>query len=436
MKRFLLTFPLLLGFVLMSQKASAQWDLFADIFNQLDSTENNQFLNDFNDLNGNWSIDQFDLNQTLDELFGSLNDPAPGGALDSSYIFGFNDAIDLLNGGLGSSGLPFNDQDTILGQVLNIQDIFEMNFDSLQGIFGQYQDSLGSDPNWDVTILDYDELTESNFDVLQDTFDQVINTDINDMEDIAGIIGQLFNESLYADLEMAFGMQVSDLKYYEDRYSSSAKVFRVGSVPRFDGTAVKCHDGTLRVPIEPRWHVEASWLTGRVPSSIAQPRGAEGGNIQNRDTDNSAFTPILFRGDFAMMATPTLGRLGSTSFRLITSLGLEFGTYAPAHQNYNQYTRDNKGYATGYGPQVGSGFAATTGPLTLYTIGTISQGRLFRCAMNYNYNSTHLEAGIRYGNIINVRYSTGRVTWQDNDNRRANINHQFTIGIILNSLHN
>ncbi|TAK41263.1 MAG: hypothetical protein EPO28_08870 [Saprospiraceae bacterium] len=45
------------------------------------------------------------------------------------------------------------------------------------------------------------------------------------------------------------------------------------------------------------------------------------------------------------------------------------------------------------------------------------------------------QPGMRFGNIINVRYSMGHVTWQDNDNRRANIKNQVTVGIILQELH-
>ena len=443
MNRLKITLFLLLSFVFFGQKANAQWELFADLLGQLGNTQNNQYFNNLNDLNNNVTIDLSDLNYNLDGLYDAMGNPVPG--LDTS---GINSGIGDLGDLLQNSGLSDFDQDTILGEIGRLDDLLDMNFDSLNNLFGQYQDSLGTDPEWDVHIVDYDSLVNSSFGVLEDTLDIVFDPDLgSNPGTVVEIIRKLFNDALFADLELAFGTQEADLKYWGDRYSASAKVLRVGTVPRFDGTALYCHDGIIRLPIEPRWHVETSWVSGRIPTSINNGP-VQGGSdnlsspnagrpiVANRD-DNKQFNPLLLSGDFAMMATPVIGKMRNTSFRLITNLGIEFGTYAPAHRDYDpQRTALNRGFATGFGPQVGSGFAASTGPLVIYSMGTITKGDVLKCALPYEYNSVRLEAGIRFGDIINFRYTTGKVTWQENDNRRANINHQFTIGIILSSLHN
>lgn len=90
---------------------------------------------------------------------------------------------------------------------------------------------------------------------------------------------------------------------------------------------------------------------------------------------------------------------------------------------------------TGLGAQVGAGFSFTTGAITAYSLATFTQGQALRSLKPYQYTSRRYEVGIRYGNIINVRYSTGYVSWQEFENRQAKINNQFTVGIILAELH-
>ena len=182
------------------------------------------------------------------------------------------------------------------------------------------------------------------------------------------------------------------------------------------------------LPLEARWHVQASWVGGD-----EQPTAND---INNIVFEHKAFNPLLMFGDYAIMATPQIGKLGNTTFRLITSLGTEFGTYAPAHHDFARpYTSSNKGYMTGLGAQAGAGFAFNTGALTVYSIGTFTRGQALRCPKPYAYTSRIYEVGMRYGNIVNVRYSSGQISWQDFNNRLAKINHQFTIGIILAELH-
>lgn len=415
-----------------AQPGYSPWDLLADLLNQTDTQTNENFLDNFGNIDPA-TIDFGENNETLQQLFDELNGPFPGGMLDSTYLDVWGPGFGLILDGLPGYGLSGSDEDTLLNQYGNLEDIFASNFDSLGGAFGQYQDSLLAGTNdWDIVVIGLDDLTNESAGALQDTFDMVFgNTTPNGPGDIDGIIGQLFDVVAFPDLELAFGMQEASLKYWDNPYDERARVLRVGSVPRFDQDVDNCNYATIAVPIEARWHVQASWTGEAPPASPATDPG------QAAAHHGGDFNPLLFSGDFAMMATPTIGTLGNTRFKLITSLGMEFGTYAPAHRDYNApFTSGNQGFATGFGPQAGSGFAFSTGPLTVYSIGTIViGGEMLRCGPAYRYNSTRFESGIRYGNIINVRYSTGKFSWQPNDNRTAKVGHQVTVGIILSELH-
>lgn len=418
-------------FTLTSQKATAQWDLFADLLSQMDNNVYNQYFNNLGNLDTTWNVNQTQGNVFLHDLYGELGDPNPGGMLDSSYLFGINSALDTLEDHLPGGLLP-SDADTLLGELEHIGDIFGENFDSLGGVFDHYQDSLQVDSmaNWNVTIIGFDDLTSSHFDILQDTLDMVMNhtSPSNRPHDIDDLIQMVFNRASFPDLELAFGMQDASLKYYNDAYSATAKVIRIGSVPRFNHNYNPIFTpGGL--PIEARWHVEASFLNKRITTSVPEPIAAP---VEN----GKGFNPLLLFGDFAMMATPGIGVWGNTTFRIITSLGIEVGTYAPAHTNYAPpRTTFNKGYSTGLGPQAGAGFSMTTGSLVIYSLGTVAHGDALHCARPYKYDSKKFEVGMRYGDIINIRYTTGKVTWQSNDNRRAKINNQITVGVILSELH-
>ncbi|MEK7254434.1 MAG: hypothetical protein AAB316_06805, partial [Bacteroidota bacterium] len=367
-------------------------------------------------------------------FFNQLNNPFPGSYLDSSFLGGFWSGIDTLTAHLPGFGLTNNDQDTLLGELDNIGDIFGANFDSLGGLFGQYQSHLQFDSFWapGVSVAGFDTTVIQHFNVLQDTLDLFAGgSQLNQPGGFANLIDKVFNAVYFPDLELAFGIQNDDLKYWALPYKAQAKVLRLGSVPRFDNTVNECHDGNhplMRFPVEARWHVQGSFLEEEVPTFL-------GDKGVGQKAGDKGIVPLVLSGDFAMMLTPQIGVWGKTTFRLITSLGMEFGTYAPAHRDYDLRNANNEGYATGYGPQAGVGFSMATGGLVIYSLGTVAHGDVLRCALPYRYDSRKFEVGMRCFNVINCRYSTGLVSWQENDNRRANIENQFTIGIILSELH-
>lgn len=426
---FLLTFSL----TFISHRADAQWTIFSDLLSQMDQGTQGFFFNNLDSLNPNLNPNIEPGNDLLDQLNNNLLDSIPPGSFDSSYLSGLGAGLDTLLVHLPGFGLTGADQDTLLGDLNWIGDILGNNFDSLGGLFGQYHDSLSFDSmNWEVNILGFDSLVNQQYGYLEDSVNIVGNlSDPNGPGDFANISGQLFDVNLFPDIELAFGVQNADLKYYEDRYSATAKIVRIGSVPRFDRNVFDCNGHLPRFPIEPRWHVDVSWTDEDRPTPLAGDATAG-----RADSDSKGFNPLMMSGDFAMMTTPGLGTWGNTSFRLLTSLGTEFGTYAPAHRDYAPpFTNYNKGYMTGLGAQAGAGFAFTTGSLTVYSLCTYAQGQALRCPKPYPYTSRRYEVGMRYGNIINVRYSNSFVSWQTDENRQANVRNQFTVGIILAELH-
>ncbi len=441
MKKFSLPILLVLGFTMAHQRASAQWNLFSQLLNQTDTSLFNQFFNNLADVDTTWSVNHVQGNDMLNHLYDDLDLSNPGGALDFSYITGIDAAIDTLINHLPGYNLDSLDQDTLLGEIVHIQNIFDSNFDSLANLFNQYQDSLSFDSiNWNVTIIDFNDISDDHFNLLQDSLNFFTGSDQPiGPHNFTGLISKLFSSAFFPDLELAFGRQSANLEYWGLRYGAEAKVIRIGSVPRFDKVFIHTRPGMeLRLPIEARWHFEASWnpVTRHETFNDINNVLAPNYNIGKAPAfGDKGFNPLLLSGDFAIMATPKIGRWGNTYFRILTSLGMEAGTYAPAHREYRSpYTSYNKGYATGYGPQAGGGFSMATGSLVIYTMTTVAHGTLVHCPMPYKYNSWRIEAGMRFGDIINVRYSKGRMSWQDHNNRRAEIGHQVTVGIILKQL--
>ncbi len=418
---------------MLSNNANAQWDILTDLFHQMDNGTNQFFFDNLDSLNGNWDTNYDPNGDMFGQLYGNLLDSIPPGNLDSTYLDGLDAGLDTLLVHLPGYGLSGTDQDSLLGELDWINGIFNNNFDSLGGLFGQYNDSLALTPNyWDINIINSDSLHNDQLNYLQDSFNLVGGaSDPNGLGNFSHIFGKIFDVNIFPDIELAFGTQSSDLKYFQDKYSADAKIVRIGSVPRFDKNVSNIPgDNSPIFPIEARWHVDVSWIN----EAHATPQFGDE-NIQNNGA-TKGFNPMLMSGDFAIMATPGIGTLGNTSFRLITSLGTELGTYAPSHSDYARpFTSSNKGFMTGLGAQVGAGFSFTTGAVTAYSIATFAQGQALRCPKPYPYTSRRYEVGIRYGNIINVRYSTGFVSWQDQENRQANIRNQFTVGIILAELH-
>ncbi len=420
----------ILGLILLSSSSAySQWSLFAELLTRLDKPTHAIVNGNMDSTIGNFTFDHSQGNDAWQTLDGEIQQGNPVGNFDDTWLDDLGAGLDLLGFKLPNLGLDPPDQDTILGEAGHLLDLFQNNQDSLGNSFGLYQDELTFDSsNWSLVVIGFDDINQENLGVLQDTFD-LINSQIDPQGPVnfTSLIQQVFNSTTFPDLELAFGIQQASLKYWELPYDAQARTVRVGSVPRFQKNVIQCKDGITRLPIEARWHAQVSWISEHTSNSDFTRKAVEA---------EGAFNPLLLDGEFAMMAIPVVGRWGNTTFRVISSVGLEAGTYAPAHRNFEPpFTLPNKGFATGFGPQVGAGFAMVNPSLTIYTYGTTAHGDALRARLPYKYNSSFLNAGIRYADIINVRYRTGKVTWQDMDNRRAKIHHEFLIGLILDDLH-
>lgn len=367
-----------------------------------------------------------DLLQQLNAYMNSTNTPP---MLDQVSLNELGAGYDSLATNIPGWGLTPENQDTVLGTIGWLFGSLFSNQDSLNGLFGQYEDDLtfNDGANWNVTIIGNDSLVGEGQDHLADIYPYGDPANPELPDDLGGAIGKLFDVNLFPDIELAFGTQSADLSYWGMDYHRNAKVIRVGSVPRFNGYS---NPRFNIIPIEARWHGEVSWM-GEPPTPN------QGGDAGSGSNHSASFNPLLFYGDYGIMATPVIGRLGNTTFRLLTSLGSEIGTYAPAHKDFAPVTtKKNKGYTTGVGAQLGSGFAFTTGLLTMYSLATYAHGQTFCEGMaHYKYDNTRFEVGARYGNIVNIRYSKGSSSWQPDGNRTANVKNQITLGIILAELH-
>ena len=428
MQRLLLSLFVTLICLTPENQLKAQWGLLTSLLSQTDSSTLQNFSSNQNTLNAGFEIDHTMGNVVWGNLLDALGGSNPGGVLDQGYLDDLGTGYDLLTDKLPGLGLSPVDEDTLLGEVQNVLNIFNNNSDSLGNILNTNGGNLTFDSsNWSLVILGFDGMADQQFGILQDSFGMSMAA-ANPLgpHDLTGLMDMLFSADLFPDLELAFGTQVLDLNYWELPYSREARLVRLGSVPRFQKRAMDCKDGILRLPIEARWHVEASWSNDRAPT-LADPVGK---------SSEREFNPLVLDGDFAMMAIPVVGRWGNTVFRMITSVGMEFGTYAPAHADYAPpFSLPNRGFATGFGPQMGAGFAMVTGDLVIYTYGTMAHGEMFRTDQDYNFDSKYWNAGIRYGNIVNVRYRMGDLSWQTHGNRTAKLRSEITVGIILSELH-
>lgn len=426
MKIFTRTLLLSFIFLLGSNHLEAQETLFGDIFNQLGFEEQTELLNNFNvDLDAAHLTNPEDYPFNFDSLFQDMGildslgvylDSLP--ILDDDYLDAFgllNDTLGLFNSDsiIGSFGqLDTLSSDTIVGEIGNINEIFEINFDSLGNLGGQYGDDL----EFDINEPNQTGINFTNLEILQDSlFDSAVDSDIEDGA-VGQILDQIFDSNTFPSLELAFGVQDASFRYYGTDFATIAKVIRVGSVPSFNQMW------------EPRWHVKGSFTTEELEATTAD-------DSNNSTSSNSGIFPFVYDGDIALMINPTLG---SPNVRLITSFGMEVGTYVPSFQDFNEFTKNriNYGYTTGIAAQVGSGFSVKTGDLTVYTLATIAYGDVVdkQRDTEYRYNSLKFMAGVRLGDIVNVRYSTGKQMWAKGDTKQLDTNHQLTLGIILQEL--
>ncbi|MEL6925878.1 MAG: hypothetical protein AAFO94_17685, partial [Bacteroidota bacterium] len=221
-------------------------------------------------------------------------------------------------------------------------------------------------------------------------------------------------------VEIATGLRQASVGYYRQRglYSSAPLLhIRLASLPDFRKTWTT------------RWSAAGSWDVRKNPASIRLNRTTE--YVQSQLDDNH--NPILLDGEFAVMYNPGIKLKSIANARLLTSAGIELGTYVPAQIDPNNpNTFDNVGFTTGLGFQLGAGLAMDLFGNTTYLLATTALGPVIN-SPDYLYQSTRITTGIRLRNVVHLRYSTGLQGWAPNDNKVGSTLHEFTIGLLLGS---
>lgn len=399
---------------------------------QLDSAQRSNYLRNLDSLSRRFNTDSLKLSSGIDSLNKAILGKSPLNGIDSAGFFRI--ALDsFFRLYKPNDSLGIRDRDTILGEYGRLKNISIPFGDSLKGLFGTYQDSLLSSTG--VPLPNYplrDSTWKRGQDSLRLDLKNLFKSDSTKADSLRGVgrfipvLGQLFNKNLFK-LELFSGAQNTEVAYFSLRESLTLPVIGIRSVEQFNSLW------------ESRWQMQASWNTVDV-------KATSGETVFIAQEANS---PELLQMEFATMFNPTLSVFSNSSrtVRLISSLGMEVSTYAPAHKNLNVSSQKNRGFATGIGPQMGAGFSLTTGPITAFALGTMTYGDVIRQTENqrqytispYTFFSTCITAGVRYGNAFTMRYEIRSNDWGNNQKNNSNYaknarTNQITVGIPLSGL--
>lgn len=403
---------ILFFFFLFTFQVQAQFPLFESFLSQLDSTEQENFLDDFGNLQNNFDLDSLNQDGVLDDLLEQIlfsEDLSPDEGFLDAWEDGFGNLEDIYDTDL----LDSTDLGLIIEEYLRLDTIFNQNFDDFGAAFGNYQDSLLFDETDTISLENSETAIDLQLIQLQ-AFLQISgsNTPADGLGDFRPLIKKLLDKNTFPHIELAFGFQQADINYYGDWKTTQAPLVRIGSVPQFNSL------------FENHWHVQVSWTDRAVDTNEEVPVVLE--EVQ----------PLLLDGSYSATLSPIHFGIGDMTGRLVTSLGAEVGTYAPKHQESNlPHSMANRGFTTGLGVQAGAGFALTANDFVVYSLATLAYGDVVKCVLPYRYQSNKIQAGVRFKDIINIRYSTGTQNWAPNRNRMVSRGHEVTVGLILDSLH-
>lgn len=408
---------LCLVLVCVSCQLHAQnWGAFTPILSQLDSAQRAQYLSNLSNLQTSWNTDSLNLGSGLDSLNAALGGIDPTTGLDSlSAEWGIR--RDSLLSWLPGSVLNAPDQDTLLSEFDRIRDIWFANNDSITRGFGLYQDSLqGNVPVFGTSFDTLGTEHQGSLDSLNQNLTAAFgSTPATGISNISSFFNQIFNKSLITSLELYGGRASTTGSYYGSNFSIPANVIGMRSVEQFDRTW------------EPRWAFQISGTT----KAIGDPANGE----KSAASGNDRFNPLSIDGNFSIMYNLNILTVGDNlPVRLISLLGLEASTFCPTYREFNQpFTNNNKGFTTGWGPQIGAGFSTKIARFTAYTLGTLSFGEVNLGGPDYRYFNTQIEAGIRFDNKVTMRVRTGTTSWAPQSHKIFN-NHQVTVGLPISAL--
>ncbi|MEM1215662.1 MAG: hypothetical protein AAGJ82_08260 [Bacteroidota bacterium] len=423
MKQFYLFATL---FVCLTINVNAQnWSTLGPLIDIFTEQQENEFNEDVDELtfdlflntNDTISLADFEFGLAQDSLLFYMSNDNQLGTTDSlTGVWGMHN--DELNNFFNNTNLSEEDSTTVSNDFFRINDIWNNEYDSLNTIILSSADSLGT---LDSSLVEdgfrrYDmsqgplanlfgELEEGQLPTLFDDNDNIGVDNIGEALDTT-----LFSSAL--DLEMAFGQEWSTTRFYSESYDVRASLMRFASVPRLDQN------------FEFRWALQGSFFNADE-------------NLIRDEVDNleDGMNPYICHGETSILYTPMLSCFNNTIFRLYTSVGMEAATYVPSHRiEDDPRFADRVGKTTGYGPQLGVGFSVAHMGMLFYSYGTVARGDVINAEdLGYNFHSMAINAGARFGDAVNIRYSYGDYAWAPNGNKSSRFS-RFTVGIILDEL--
>ncbi|MEZ4988459.1 MAG: hypothetical protein R2795_26115 [Saprospiraceae bacterium] len=364
-------------------------------------------------------IEDFDLGIAHDSLFYYLNNDTIINT-DSLVQVWLNNGNDL-DMWLGSGDVSSEDSTALNDEFDRLNEIWFTDHDSLNTVIDTYQDTLQftNGFNTEDFVTCYEVFIGplyQSFDLLETEYwpSLFTNTPNQGIDSLKEVLDTTLFDDAY-DFEIAYGQEWSSINFWGEQYDLRANLIRIATVPKFNQT------------FETRWSLEGSFFLGE---DAVENRG----EIQELNFE-SGVNAFICNANFAMMYLPRFNGMGGTAdFRLYTSIGVDAGTYVPSHIDLTVPAYANRiGKTTGWGPELGFGFIIDFQQLfTLYSYGTIARGNVIN-GFDYKYHSATINAGIRYNDAINVRYTLGESSWAPNDQKNVRYS-RFTVGVILDSL--
>ena len=411
MKHIYIILIFLVSGIALPNLNAQSWNQFGSFTNFFNNTQTSFFNYELDGVQNDFDLEAMDLSEAIDGLNQQIEtNPLEGGA-GSFDVFWNTDNAFIIDGG------EFNgdNSDAASNQNDNVNNVWNAELDNLNNGINGYQDELNG---VNLNVFNQGEAQAAN--AHGDT--ELAMTNMNGRTErflkyhrhqSTDDIDEVFIRSLFSsalDLELAYGIEFSDTYFWGDFYSARANLIRVASVP------------TFRNNFETSWAFETSFMNGN--ESVEQ---------ETNLTLNAGLNTLMYHGEFSFLFLPQLGTIGGGEFRLYTSIGFDLSSYAPSHVNSRFNNR--VGMTTGYGAQVGAGFVVNLQAVSIYSYGTLTRGDVEVSATHdgYDYNAATVNAGIRIGNAMNIRYTLGQNSWAFDGQKERNFN-RFTVGLLLDSL--
>jgi hypothetical protein len=391
MKKLTLFFFLLV--LLINSGLQAQnWGSFGPVVSELDSIKRVDYQNNLIILQNIGSLNALPFGNEMDSLFNYSNGSNPLNGFDtlippsSTIRNGVLSYLDIKN-------FSIMDSTQVIRQYDSLYLFGTTRSDTIENLFNVY----GNDLNGINELpTNYGGVPNATWSASEDSLrnNQLQSFGVNPgtgVKNFKNLFDNLFDKRKFTRLELFGGMQNSFARYYGFTYENKLPVAGIRSSEQFDRLW------------EPRYRAQVSWFSK--DKNVTSNEGIT--------TTLKKNTPFMFNGNFDMMFNPILINASVVGqLRLISVLGIDGATYAPAHkERVNNGVNNNVGYTTGWGPCIGAGLSLKKTNVVIYGLSTISYGNVV-CGPNYVksdyiYTSTRIEAGIRFLNNISFRFENG-----------------------------